>query len=148
MKTSVQTEVKPLTSELLWGYLGRCPYAEAFFKCFIAVIENLVQAATDSNNVSNAPKQAERQAVVHEVYGFYTIFYLAEMVLVMPETIRAESLLIYEKMWRVGVGYLRYPAYLFAKRRTNSVGDDGTRVYDIGYLVCHLEVQPWWRNDR
>ncbi|MBA3322612.1 MAG: hypothetical protein H0T45_14355 [Pyrinomonadaceae bacterium] len=58
--------------------------------------ENLVDPAADEHGVSHAAEEAELKAVIDDVAYFHARRSFAEVVLMVPEAVRPEALLVNE----------------------------------------------------
>ena len=64
-----------------------------------------------------------------EIGNLYPPVDLAKVVLVMPETVRTETLLIHEQVRLPDMGDLGHPADRYSKQRTGRVRDDHPRIH-------------------
>ena len=65
--------------------------------------------------------------------------------LMMPESVRAESLLIHKEMGLLYMRYFRYPGYWNSSKGTHPVGYNHAGIHLLAVLLRNLESHGWRR---
>jgi hypothetical protein len=79
------------------------------------------------------PQKAERKQIVDQVPNLHAPRNLPEMVLVVPEAIRAEALLVDKEVWFPAVCDFSHPGERQTQKGTHRVGDDHAGIHvDLG----------------
>ncbi len=79
---------------------------------------------SDEPTAEHPSRRAEGEGIMHEVFHRGSSFHLAEVVLVMPETVGTETLLVHEQVRLPDMGDLGHPADRDPKQRPDRVRDD------------------------
>jgi len=91
--------------------------------------EYFVKLPSDESAAEHPSRRTEGEGVMHEVFHRGSSFHLAEVVLVMPEPVRAETLLVHEQPGLQHVRDFRYPADRDAGINPDGVRHDHPRVH-------------------
>src|SRR5512143_2823581 len=110
--------------------------------------EELREPASDHRTDEHPTDRAERNGVVDEVLHFDAPFHLPEVVLVVPEPVRSEPLLVDEQRRLPHVGDLRDPPHRDPRDRADAVRDDHAGVHLPRRVRRHLETERGRRDPR
>ena len=101
-----------------------------------------MQSRRDQKPVDDRSGRTERQRVVHEVLNFDAAFDRVELMLMMPESVRADALLVDEAVQRLDRRDLGHPRNRNTEKRANPIGHYLSRIDSLCQRGRDLESKP------
>jgi hypothetical protein len=123
-------------------------FPEQFFHYFCSVFENVFDAFSEKEAVSDGPKETERKHVINLVVHIGAGGRCHKGMLVMPELVRAEALLVDEVMAGYHIGNFGHPFHTDAQKRRECIRDDlpGIHVFSVFFVGGHREIHVRGRD--
>ena len=84
--------------------------------------------------MGDIPKRTEGQGVMHQVMDLGSPSDFFKNMLVVPEPVRAQALVVYEKFGLFHVSYFRNPLHGQAEKGRDRVSQDEAGIYPLGRL--------------
>lgn len=130
------------------GFHWRIRHSKKLLKRSLPEIKDLFQSFSNDKSVHQRSDRSVFQQVVYRVDHFDTAVHRPEVMLVMPKSIRSETLIVHEIVRGVDVGDLGNPSDRYSEQGRQPLADHHPLKHTIRDLSMNHEVQPGRCNGR